>query len=256
MAFVSPSTWRAWKKLCSVAACSPEQRMELHSVIATNLREALHQWENGLPHYTDAELAQFFDEHFKLGYHGPDVRNKDYLFLRFANITSEAEWAKRITGYVRQMARRPKSVAEPLARREGRTGPIRPDVSADELIGPEIWLDASIRPDVLVHEADVRSIAAKMARGVFTQLNNLYKAVLWSVANDRPSSDAEVLRLAGYKKSSVANARKELPDLLRQYLTRFFAMEEPEVVDALVLEVAKAMLPLAQEWGSSGNPEH
>src|SRR5687768_4557255 len=105
MAFVSPTTWRRWKDLCSVAACEAEQRSELYSVIAANLREALRQWERGLPNYTDAELAQLFDEHFKLGYNGPDVRNKDHLFLLFAHITDEAEWAKRITGYVKQMAR-------------------------------------------------------------------------------------------------------------------------------------------------------
>lgn len=253
MAFVGPTTWRTWKALCSVAACEPEQRTELYSVISSNLRRALRQWERNLPHYSDAELAQFFDEHFKLGYAGPDARNKDYIFLRFAHIADEAEWAKRITVYIRIMASWPKSVAEPLARREGRTGPIVPDLSAEELVGPETWLDASVRPDVLAGEADLQALAGRLAKGIFLGLDDVHRAALWSIANDRTLTDSEVLRLAGRGKSSVAQARKKLPDLIKTQINRFCLTETHEVMEALAVEIAKAMLPLAIKWGTSGN---
>ena len=237
-----------------MAACEPGQRAELYSVIVNNLREGLRQWERGLPNYTDAELAQCFDEHFKLGYNGPDVRNKDNLFLRFDHITDEAEWAKRITGYIGEMARRPKSIAASLARREGRTGPISPDVSPDELTGPEIWVAESARPDVLTGEADLREKACKWAEGFFLALNDVQKAALLSIARDCGVTDPEILRLCGRGKSSVAHARKELPNVLRLKLSRVYATEYPEIIDALALEIAKAMLPYAEKWGSSGNP--
>ena len=255
MAFVSPTTWRAWKHLCSVAACAPEQRQELYSVISGNLREALRPWEDNLPRFTDEELAQLFDEHFKLGYTGPDIRNKDNLFLLFAHVTDESEWAKRLTGYIRQMARRPNSIAESLARREGRTGPIAPEVSSHELDEADALLDPAARPDAVAAQSDLQAIAQKWAKGFFLTLSRLQKAALWSIAHDRPVTDPEVLELAGRGKSSVAAARNELPDLLRLKLARVCGSEAPEVIDALALEVAKAMLPFAKNWRPVGNSE-
>lgn len=253
MAFVSPNTWRAWKTLCSVAACAPEERQELYSVISTNLREALRRWEANLPSYTDTDLAQLFDEHFKLGYTGPDIRNKDHLFLRFADAANEAEWASRLTAYIRCMARSPNSIAAPVARREGRTGPIAPELSSHELAEADTFLDPGAGPDAAAAQSDLQAIARKWAEGFFFTLSRVQTAALWSIAHDRPVTDPEVLVLAGRGKSSVANARKQLPELLKLKLLRVCATEAPEVIDALALEIAKAMLPLAKNWRPVGN---
>lgn len=250
--FASPTTWRTWKALCQVAACEPEQKTELYSVISANLRGALRQWQDSLPNYTDAELAQFFDEHFKLGYQGQDSRNKDYLFLKFANITDEAEWAKRITGFIGKIASQPNSVAEPLVRH---LKYFSPNILPDDLAEAEIWLDSSIRPDALAGEADVKIRVEKLAKGFFSELNDVHKAVLWAVAKNRAFDELEVSKLAGCGTASVYKARKELPHLLQAQLARFYAAEDPEVIKIMALELAKAMLPLAENWEFSGNSE-
>jgi hypothetical protein len=252
--FVSPTSWRTWKTLCSVAACEPEQKAELYSVISANLRGALRQWQDGLPNYTDAELAQFFDEHFKLGYQGQDARNKDYLFLKFANITDEAEWAKRITGFIGKTASQPNSVAEPLVRH---LKYFSPNVSPDDLAEAEIWVDSSLRPDVLAGKVDLKilteKLTKKLAKGFFSELSVVHKAALWAIVKNKTPDDPEVLKLAGRKKASVYKARKELPDLLQAQLGRFYAAEDPEVIKIMALELAKAMLPIAENWEFSGN---
>ena len=256
--FASPTTWRAWKKLCQVAACEPEQKAELYSVISANLRGALRQWQDSLPNYTDAELAQFFDEHFKLGYQGQDARNKDYLFLKFANITDEAEWAKRITGFIGKIANQPNSVAEPLVRHLKYLSPniLPPD---DELAEAEIWVDSSLRPDVLAGEVDLRilteKLTKKLAKGFFFELSVVHKAALWAIAKNKTPDDPEVLKLAGRQTATIYKARKELPNLLQAQLGRFYAAEDPEVIKIMALELAKAMLPIAESWGFSGESE-
>ena len=247
--FASPTTWRTWKALCQVAACEPEQKTELYSVISANLRGALRQWQDSLPNYTDAELAQFFDEHFKLGYQGQDSRNKDYLFMKFANITDEAEWAKRIAGFIGKIASQPNSVAEPLVRH---LKYFSPNILPDDLAEAEIWLDSSIRPDVLAGEADLKILAGKLAKGFFSELSVVHKAALWAIAKNRAVEDPEVLKLAGHGSSSVYKARKELPNLLQAQLSRFYAAKNLEVT---ALELAKAMLPLAENWEFPGKSE-
>ncbi len=236
-----------------VAACTPEQRQELHSVICTNLREALRPWEKNLPNYTDADLAQLFDEYFKLGYDGPMPGTKAALFHVVQDAKDELEWARRLTGLVRTIARRPNQIAASIARREGRTGPIAPEVSSHELAEVETYLDPNAVPDTHAAQVDLQKLAKNWAGGFFLTLSRTHKAALWSIAEDRPITDPELLQLAARGKSSIANARNDLADLLRHKLRQFCAAEAPEVIDALALEVAKAMLPLATEWGQLEN---
>jgi hypothetical protein len=236
-----------------VAACTPEQRQELYSVICVNLREALRRWEKNLPNYTDADLAQLFDEYFKLGYDGPMPGTKAALFHFVQDASDELEWARRLTGLVRTIARRPNQIAASIARREGRTGPIAPEVSSHELAEADTYLDPHAMPDTLAAQADLQELAKKWAEGFFVTLSRTHKAALWSIAEDRSVTDPELRKLAGRGKSTVANARNDLADLLRLKLCQFCAAEAPEVMDALALEVAKAMLPLAKEWGRLEN---
>jgi hypothetical protein len=229
----------------------------LESLIARSFRLALTEWDVGLANnFSDQALAHEFDVYFTLGAMAETgARRKDHLFRLFDHITDEAEKAKRITGYIRDAVRNRNSVASKVARREGRIGPISPE----ELSEGQAFVDPSLPPDAFHSEANFNSwaegVAGKMAPGFFASLNRVQKAAVWSIANARSVDDSEAHRLAGRGRDALWRARKELPVTLRLQLNRMFATTEaPEVIDALVLVVAKAMLPLAQKWGSAGNP--
>lgn len=261
MGFVSPKTWRRWKETCLVGGCDPDQRRELHSVIVFNLRQALHRCNAGLPDYSNDELASLFDEIVTLGLVDTGTCAKDGIFALFEHIIDEQEWAKRITGYVEPMARRSKSVAALIARREGRTGPIRTDVTVDTIEGSRddeddvasrIFVSPTVLPDALAAAHDLHEVALKLRGGFFAGLDRVQRAAVWSIANNRSVDDPEAHKLAGKGKDALWKSRKELPMRLRLQLSRVIPCKSPELIDALALEITRCMWPLANKWAETG----
>lgn len=253
MAFVAPETWRRWKDLCSVGACDPDQRQQLHSLFCPNLREALERLHAGVPtNNTDADLAALADEYFKPGSEETGPRTKDAIFRRFAHLEArEGEWASCATAYFRRALSNANSAAAYIAKRHGRTGPFRANISAHDAIA-EAQLDPGIAPDALACVSELPEIAARLAPGFFVVLNQRQKAVLWAVSEGLTVDSPEVLAIAGCGKSTLSNVRNALADEIRNQLCRTFITQAPEELAVLALEIAKAMLPLAKKWRLSG----
>jgi hypothetical protein len=254
MAFVSPATWRAWKSLCSVAGCEPEQRAELYSVFCENLRIGLSKRKSTIPtDHSNQDLALLADSYFKPGLEETGPRSKDAIFSRFAHLESDdAKWASCATAYVRMVLINPNSAAAFLSKRHGRSGPIDQTVSAHDAIA-EAFLDPDVAPDALASATDVAELGEKLAAGFFVTLDGRQKTVLWAISENLSVNDPRAIALAGCGTQTMYNTQNALSHWLQAKLAQTFATQAPEEIGFLALAVAKAMLPLAKDWGNLEN---